>query len=316
MGSTLYDSLMQRQHRGRSPVRTVGARVDRVSRGGAGSARPCSCRGVRGRGRRRAAPRRGGHPSRYCHCRLANFQVSSEAPAVQGQLTKRALRRPAVRGRLRPRRRAFPRVGPPLRRPARRGQDPPRGRRPPGGDRALPVHARFAEFTSLIHQIQSTFDPGSPESKHAILDPWSERAAGPRRAGLAAATPWVRDILYLIINHATARRLRPSSRPTISWTVRSARQAARREGAWTGAATPSRPLRRTGSWPPGCPPCSSAASTRWHSRWRSTPSRISAGSTRSTGPINDEEAACDRAPGPGLRLPDHPRSSVKRPPAA
>ena len=33
------------------------------------------------------------------------------------------------------------------------------------------VRGRFVDFSSLIHQIQSTFDPGSPESKREVLDP-------------------------------------------------------------------------------------------------------------------------------------------------
>jgi hypothetical protein len=70
------------------------------------------------------------------------------------------------------------------------------------------VHARFAEFTSLIHQIQATFDPGSPESKREILDPLvGAELLVLDELGSQQSTPWVRDILYLIINHRYTHRL-------------------------------------------------------------------------------------------------------------
>src|SRR4029450_10479375 len=36
------------------------------------------------------------------------------------------------------------------------------------------VHGRFVEFTTLIHQLQSSFAPDSPESKRQSLDPLAE----------------------------------------------------------------------------------------------------------------------------------------------
>ena len=70
------------------------------------------------------------------------------------------------------------------------------------------VHGRFAEFTALIHQIQSTFDPGSPESKREILDPLvNAELLVLDELGAQQPTPWVRDVLYLIINHRYTRRL-------------------------------------------------------------------------------------------------------------
>ena len=40
--------------------------------------------------------------------------------------------------------------------------------------RRYSLRGRFVDFSSLINQIQSTFDPASPESKHDILDPVME----------------------------------------------------------------------------------------------------------------------------------------------
>ena len=70
------------------------------------------------------------------------------------------------------------------------------------------MRGRFVDFTSLIHQIQSTFDPGSPESKRELLDP----VVGAEllvldELGAQKPTPWVTDILYLVINSRYTRRL-------------------------------------------------------------------------------------------------------------
>ncbi len=70
------------------------------------------------------------------------------------------------------------------------------------------ARGRFADFTTLIHRIQSTFDPGSPESKHAILDPVTEaEVLVLDELGAQKPTPWVMEILYLIINARYTRRL-------------------------------------------------------------------------------------------------------------
>lgn len=70
------------------------------------------------------------------------------------------------------------------------------------------LRGSFIEFTSLIHQIQSTFDVDTPETKRQILDPL---AGVPflvlDELGAQQPTPWVRDLLYLIINTRYTRRL-------------------------------------------------------------------------------------------------------------
>ena len=134
---------------------------------GAGAARPCSCRE---QDRALRLLDAAGIPPRYRHCRLSNFQTSSPSPAERGQLQgARRLAEHYVEGFLQEggfRQSGLLFVG------------------PPGTGKThlavgvlvelierLKVHGRFAEFTSLIHQIQATFDPGSPESKREILDP-------------------------------------------------------------------------------------------------------------------------------------------------
>ncbi len=74
--------------------------------------------------------------------------------------------------------------------------------------RRYAVRGLFADFTSLIHQIQSTFDPASGASKHEILDPVLEAdLLVLDELGAQKPTAWVSDVLYLIMNGRYTRRL-------------------------------------------------------------------------------------------------------------
>lgn len=73
------------------------------------------------------------------------------------------------------------------------------------------VRGRFVEFTSLIHEIQSTFDPGSVLSKHELLRPVTDsEVLVLDELGAQKPTAWVRDLLYFILNTRYTHR-----RPTI-----------------------------------------------------------------------------------------------------
>lgn len=60
---------------------------------------------------------------------------------------------------------------------------------------------RFLDFTSFVSDIQSTFDPASPESKHDLLDPvLTTGLLVLDDLGARQPTPFVNEILYLIVN--------------------------------------------------------------------------------------------------------------------
>jgi len=73
--------------------------------------------------------------------------------------------------------------------------------------RRFRVRGRFVDFSSLVHRIQSTFDPSSPESKHDVLDPVIEAPLLVLdELGAQKPTPFVNDTLYLILNSRYTRR--------------------------------------------------------------------------------------------------------------
>ncbi len=166
--------------------------------GGAGIARRCDCfkRGLANNLLSYAHL-----PRRYAACRLANFDVRHQEPGIRGQLQKAlAESRRYIEGFLRP-----------------DGNFTSAGLifvGPPGTGKThlavavlvdliqtYRISGHFADFTSLIHQIQSTFDPKSPESKREVLDPvMRSPLLVLDELGAQKPSPWVQDILYLIIN--------------------------------------------------------------------------------------------------------------------
>jgi DNA replication protein DnaC len=175
--------------------------------GGAGTARPCSCREA-ARGARLVDA--AGIPERYRHCRLTNFKITSGKGTAHREQLDEALKvsRWYVDSFV--------------------DSDTSRFRETgllfsgtPGTGKThlavavlqdlieqYSVRGRFADFGSLLHQIQATFDPSSAESKHAVLDPLIEaELLVLDELGAQEPTPWVRDVLYLIINQRYGRRL-------------------------------------------------------------------------------------------------------------
>jgi len=174
--------------------------------GGAGSARPCPCRDQTRIVRLFAGA---GIPERYRGCKLDNFQVNLQGSKPQLVRALSVARRYAEGflgddGRFRETGLLF--VG------------------PPGVGKThlatavlveligrYRVRGRFADFTSLIHQIQASFDPRSPDSKRELLDPVIEaELLVLDELGAQKPTGWVNDLLYLIVNARYTRR-----RPTL-----------------------------------------------------------------------------------------------------
>jgi DNA replication protein DnaC len=173
--------------------------------GGAGAARPCSCREQDLEQRLATAA---GVPPRYSHCKLASFLTSSQSPAMRARLMgARKAAQEYVDN--------FVQEGVGFRQSGLLFMGPPGVGKTHLAAGVLAeiieryrVRGRFVEFTALIHQIQATFDPGSPESKREILDPLvGAELLVLDELGAQQPTPWVRDILYLIINSRYTRRL-------------------------------------------------------------------------------------------------------------
>jgi len=70
------------------------------------------------------------------------------------------------------------------------------------------VRGRFVDFTTLVHEIQATFDPGSEESKRQVLDPVIDaEVLVLDELGAQRPTAFVNDILYLVLNTRYTRCL-------------------------------------------------------------------------------------------------------------
>lgn len=211
-----------------------------VADGRAGSARPCPCR------TENVVPRLvtdAGIPARYRHCRLGNFHVSSSKARQDGQLLQaRRIAQQYVDDFLQVSDTGVPQASGMASMAGIGGMAGLAGLAGPGGGgvggssfrnsgllfsgppgvgkthlaagvlveliERYRIHGLFVEFTSLIHQIQATFDPGSAESKRQVLDPLMDaELLVLDELGSQQPTPWVRDILYLIINGRYTRRL-------------------------------------------------------------------------------------------------------------
>ncbi|HEV3455398.1 MAG TPA: ATP-binding protein [Thermoanaerobaculia bacterium] len=172
--------------------------------GGAGTARPCFCRQYEVVPRLVAAA---GVPDRYRECRLANFKVASgSAPQRAELMAARAAAQNYANHFLTTQGFAHSGllfIG------------------PPGAGKThlavsvlidvierYSVRGRFVELSSFFNQMQSTFGQTSSESTQAVLAPLMDAPLLVLdELGTQQPTPWIRDVLYLVINTRYTRRL-------------------------------------------------------------------------------------------------------------
>ena len=230
--------------------------------GGAGAAVPCDCRK---RDRAREYLGQAGIPERYRRCRLANFQTAHRNPGVHGRLQRAlAISQRYVDSFFDPAENHFAETGLIYIGIPGTGKTHLAVAVLASLIETYRIRGRFIDFTALIHQIQSTFDPSSAESKHQILDPIiSAEALVLDELGAQKPTEFVMNTLYLIINTRYLRRLptifttnyrlelptagaKPAAEPprhaALASDAHAARQIGRRESGAARADEPRHPV--------------------------------------------------------------------------
>jgi DNA replication protein DnaC len=184
-----------------------GAGWVRVADGGVGAAKPCDCSKKARLGRNLLAL---GIPPRYQRATLDNFRLESGSRDSQTLLEAVQACRRYIAGfqtlEGRPTSRGLLFIGAPGAGKTHLAIATLRSIVSGG-----PTTGRFLDFTSFVSDLQATFDPSSPDSKHDLLDPVLETGLLVLDdLGAREPTPFVHELLYLIVNTRYANQ-----RPTI-----------------------------------------------------------------------------------------------------
>jgi DNA replication protein DnaC len=173
--------------------------------GGAGRAEVCECR-KRERGAMFLAGT--GIPERYRRCKLSNFETANRNPATQKTLVRaRTASERYVKEFLKDDG-SFCEAGLIYVGPPGLGKTHLAAAVLAEVVSRYNLRGRFIDFTSLIQQIQATFDPSSGKSKRQVLDPVIQAELLVfDELGAQKPTEWVMDTLYYILNTRYTQRL-------------------------------------------------------------------------------------------------------------
>ena len=166
--------------------------------GGAGTATPCDCRSALLRAQLHATS---GIPASYRGCTFEGFKTDHYSPAAKSQLERALAESRLYVNNFQNSDGSFATSGLIFVGPTGSGKTHLASALTRELVDRYRRRARFVEFTQLVYQIQSTFGAAASRSMSEVLDPVIEaELLVIDELGAQKPTPWVQNLLYLIIN--------------------------------------------------------------------------------------------------------------------